>query len=75
MGSNDFGQLGNPSEEVETEDGQFTTITYQSEPAIIFGLLNWKVSDIASGANHCAVLAQSRSGSGGFGNAYQDRSS
>jgi len=40
MGSNELGQLGNPSEEVERDDGSFTTITYQSEPAIIFGLLN-----------------------------------
>ena len=56
MGSNELGQLGNPSEEIEREDGTWTTITYQSEPAIIFGLLNQKVLDIDCGANHCAVL-------------------
>ena len=40
MGSNELGQLGNPCEEVEQDDGTYTPITYQNEPAIIFGLLN-----------------------------------
>lgn len=64
MGSNELGQLGNPCEEVEQDDGSYTTITYQNEPAIIFGLLNQKVIEITSGSNHCAVLSQSRAGAG-----------
>ena len=40
-----------------------TTITYQSEPAIIFGLLNQRVVEIVCGANHNAVRSQTRSGS------------
>ena len=60
MGSNELGQLGSPCDEVEQDDGSFTTITYQSEPAIIFGLLNQKVVDIACGANHNAILCQQR---------------
>ena len=28
MGSNELGQLGNPCEEVEQDDGQYTTIMY-----------------------------------------------
>lgn len=70
MGSNEQGQLGNPSEEIEREDGSWTTITYQSEPAIIFGLLNQKVVNIDCGANHSAALTQPRSGNGGVGNVY-----
>jgi len=66
MGSNELGQLGNPCEEVEQDDGSYTTITYQSEPAIIFGLLNQRVVDIACGANHNAVLSVQRSGSTSF---------
>jgi len=57
MGSNELGQLGNPCDEIEQEDGSFTTITYQSEPAIIFGLLNQRVVDIACGSNHNAILS------------------
>ena len=66
MGSNEFGQLGNPCEEIEQDDGSYTTITYQNEPAIIFGLLNQKVVDISCGTNHCAILSQARSPIGGF---------
>ena len=45
FGSNEFGQIGNPSETDDEENSGFesTAVKYESEPSIIFGLLNHKV--------------------------------
>ena len=65
FGSNEFGQLGNPTDaEDEDSDGpqfQSPVVRYESDPAIIFGLLNHKVNSVHCGGNHSLVLAQSRS--------------
>ena len=63
FGSNEFGQIGNPSETDDEENSGFESapVKYESEPSIIFGLLNHKVTSIHCGANHSLVLAQSRS--------------
>lgn len=59
FGSNEFGQLGNPNDiDDEDSDGnQSPVVRYESDPAIIFGLLNHKVTSIHCGSNHSLVLA------------------
>ena len=64
FGSNEFGQLGNPSE--DNLDEPKTSIKEKiipesliiPEPMLIFSLLNLKVTEIAAGGNHNIVFAK-----------------
>lgn len=54
LGSNEFGQLGNPSEQANAE------ASFKQDPCLVFGLMNLKVTEVFAGGNHSLVFAKKR---------------
>lgn len=58
MGSNDFGQLGNPSDDLAS--AAKAKAKFKSDPFLVFGLMNLKVTDVYAGGDHSVAFARQR---------------
>lgn len=58
MGSNEFGQLGNPSDDFSSNAK--AEPKFKSDPFLIFGLMNLKVTDVFAGGDQSVAFARCR---------------
>ena len=63
MGSNEFGQLGNPSDDLPSKTPE---ARFKNDPFLVFGLMNLKVTDIFAGGDHSLAFARQRDSNQAF---------